>query len=251
MQGLRHASATRLDPSALASDLSPELRFSMLFSRNKPLWLYVSLPAIYLLGGIAVLVALRTTLGLASGSLLIAAAIAILAARKLGARTFREAEASRQSSIMAPPSRLAATTEFVRAIVPPKLGHKDIDRQHRSLASRTATLRVAHAHNDDQADIELLIHELIDAFGHHLQAEIHAMGRLGVSRKDEDVEADRMQLASAEYDFDHYRAGGMTLEALIDRIGGPLIAPKRRTAESLREAVRIFRRRDRSCCPLG
>ena len=33
-----------------------------------------------------------------------------------------------------------------------------------------------------------------------------------------------MQLASAEYDFDHYRAGGMTLEALIDRVGGPLVA---------------------------
>ncbi len=194
----------------------------MPFSRTKPLWL--SPPAVYLAAGVAVIFLLRSTLGLASGALLIAAAIAILASRKLGSRAFREAEASRQSSIMAPPSRLAATTEFVRAIVPPKLGHKDIDRQHRSLASKTATLRVAYAHNDDQADIELLVHELIDAFAHHLQAEIHAMGRLGVSRKDEDVEADRMQLASAEYDFDHYRAGGMTLEALIDRIGGPLVA---------------------------
>jgi len=197
----------------------------MPFSRNKPLWVHETLPAaVYLAAGVAVILLLRNTLGLASGALLIAAAIAILASRRLGARAFREAEASRQSSIMAPPSRLAATTEFVRAIVPPKLGHKDIDRQHRSLASKTATLRVAYAHNDDQADIELLIHELIDAFAHHLQAEIHAMGRLGVSRKDEDVEADRMQLASAEYDFDHYRAGGMTLEALIDRIGGPLVA---------------------------
>ena len=194
----------------------------MPFSRTKPLWLPP--PAVYLAAGVAVIFLLRSTLGLASGALLIAAAIALLASRKLGSRAFREAEASRQSSIMAPPSRLAATTEFVRAIVPPKLGHKDIDRQHRSLASKTATLRVAYAHNDDQADIELLVHELIDAFAHHLQAEIHAMGRLGVSRKDEDVEADRMQLASAEYDFDHYRAGGMTLEALIDRIGGPLVA---------------------------
>jgi hypothetical protein len=196
----------------------------MPFSRNKPQWLNESLPAVYLAAGVAVIFLLRNTLGLASGALLIAAAIAILASRRLGTRAFREAEASRQSSIMARPSRLAATTEFVRAIVPPKLGHKDIDRQHRSLASKTATLRVAYAHNDDQADIELLIHELIDAFAHHLQAEIHAMGRLGVSRQDEDVEADRMQLASAEYDFDHYRAGGMTLEALIDRVGGPLVA---------------------------
>ena len=117
----------------------------MLFSRNKPQWLYASLPALYLAGGIAVIALLRNTLGLASGALMIAAAVAILGSRRLGARMFREAEASRQSSILAPPSRLAATTEFVRAIVPPKLGHKDIDRQHRSLASRTATLRVAFA----------------------------------------------------------------------------------------------------------
>jgi hypothetical protein len=196
----------------------------MLFSRNNPRWLYTALPAAYLLSGIVVIASLRTTLGLASGCLLVAAAIAILSARKLGARNFREAEASRQSSIFAPPSRLAATTEFVRAIVPPKLGHKDIDRQHRGLASKAATLRVAFAHNDDQADLELLIHELIDALGHHLQAEIHAMGRLGVSRSDEDVDADRMQLAKAEYDFDLYCSGGMTMEELIERVAGPLVA---------------------------
>ena len=197
----------------------------MLFSRNKPLWLYIALPAAYLVAGGIVTVCLRNTLGLASGCLLMAAAVAIVVSRSLVPHhRFREAEPSRQSSILAPPSRLAATTEFVRAIVPPKLGHKDIDRQHRSLASRAATLRVAFAHNDDLADLELLIHELIDAVAHHLNAEIHAMGRLGVSRPDADIEADRMQLASAEYDFDLYRSGGMTLEALIDRVAGPLVA---------------------------
>ena len=103
----------------------PSLVSIMLFSRNKPQWLYASLPALYLAGGIAVIALLRNTLGLASGALMIAAAVAILGSRRLGARMFREAEASRQSSILAPPSRLAATTEFVRAIVPPKLGHKE------------------------------------------------------------------------------------------------------------------------------
>jgi hypothetical protein len=196
----------------------------MLFSSNKPRWLYAALPALYLLAGIVAIMALHNPLGLASGCLLMAAAIAIIGLRQLGAQQHRESQASRNSSILAPPSRLAATTEFVRAIVPPKLGHKDIDRQHRSLASRAATLRVAFAHNDDQADLELLIHELIDAFAHHLSAEIQAMGRLGVSRADKDVEADRMQLAGAEHDFDLYRAGGMSLEALIERVAGPLAA---------------------------
>jgi hypothetical protein len=196
----------------------------MLFSSNKPQWLHVALPAFHLLAGIVAIAALRNPLGLASGCMLIAAAVAILGLRQHGAGRHRESQASRHSSILAPPSRLAATTEFVRGIVPHRLGHKDIDRQHRSLALRAATLRVAFAHNDDQADLELLVHELIDALAHHLSAEIQAMGRLGVSRADEDVEADRMQLASAEYDFDLYRAGGMTLEALIERVAGPLVA---------------------------
>ena len=208
----------------LRSLIERPVPFNMLFSRNKPRWLYAAMPAVYLLAGIAAICSLRNTFGLASGCLLVAAAIAILAARRLGARAFREAEPSRQSSLLAPPSRLAATTEFVRAIVPPKLGHRDIDRQHRSLASKAATLRVAFAHNDDQADLELLIHELMDALAHHLQAEIHAMGRLGVSRTDEDVDADRMELAKAEYDFDLYCAGGMTMEELIERVAGPLVA---------------------------
>jgi hypothetical protein len=196
----------------------------MLSSRNKPRRLHAALPALYLVAGIVVIATLRGTPGLAGGSLLIAASLAILASRRLGARAFREADASRQSAIFAPTSRLAATTEAVRAIVPPRLGHKDIDRQHRSLASKAATLRVALAHNDDEAALQRLVHELIDDLARHLTGEIHAMGRLGVARPDADIEADRMQLASAEYDFDLYRAGGMTLEALIERVAGPLVA---------------------------
>ena len=38
-----------------------------------------------------------------------------------------------------------------------------------------------------------------------------------------DVDADRLQIASAEYDFHLYCTGAMTLEALIDRVTGPLV----------------------------
>lgn len=196
----------------------------MLFSHNKPRWLYAALPAIYLAVGIAVIALVHNLLGRASGVLMIVAAVAVLNSRRLGAHARREAQASRQSSILAPPSRLAATTEFVRAIVPPKLGHRDIDRQHRGLASRTATLRVAYAHNDDPLDLEQLVHELVDAVAQHLQGEVDAMARLGAARPHEDVDADRRQLAAAQRDLGVYQAGGMTLEALIDRVAGPLVA---------------------------
>ena len=196
----------------------------MLFSRNKPQWLYTALPAIYLAVGIAVVAMLRNPLGLASGALMIIAAGAILRSRRLGARARRDAEVSRQSSILAPPSRLASTTEFVHAILPPKLGHRDIDRQHRSLASRAATLRVAFAHNDDEAHLELLVLELVDAVAEHLEVEIDAMARLGAARPAADIEADRLQLASARRDLDIYQSGGMDMETLIERVAGPLVA---------------------------
>jgi hypothetical protein len=196
----------------------------MLISSNKPQWLDARLPLICLVAGIAVVAFLRNALGLASGALLIAAAISIFASRRLDRVAQRDAEASRQSTSFAPPSRLAATTEFVRAIVPPKLGHRDIDRQHRSLASKAATLRVAFAHCDDTADIEFLLHDLVDSLAQHLDTEITAMARLGVARSHDDVAADRAQVAGAERDFEIYRSGGMSLEQLLERIAGPAVA---------------------------
>jgi hypothetical protein len=196
----------------------------MLFSRHKPAWLYAALPALYLVAGLLVVASLRTALGLASGLLMIAAAIAIVAARGSHRRRAQEAELSRLSTIIAPPSRLAATTEFVRAIVPPKLGHRDIDRQHRSLASRAATLRVAFAHNDDASDMELLIHELVDFMEQHVDDEIEAMEGLGVRRHPDAIAADRQRIAEARHDAGDYSMGGITLEHLVERTAGRLVA---------------------------
>jgi hypothetical protein len=196
----------------------------MLFKRNKPRWLYAALPAIYVLAGIVALATLHNLPGRVGGGLLLLAGISILVLRRSGARASRAAEASPQSSVFAPTSRLAATTELVRAIVPPPLGHQGIDRQHRGLASRAATLRVALAHNDDHADLEALVHELIETLEQHVDDEIVAMGRLDVVRAEQDVAADRARLASARHDIDLHRSGGMTMEALVDRIAGTLVA---------------------------
>lgn len=196
----------------------------MLFPGNKLDRLQAVLPAACLAGGVAAVWSLHGTLGLASGALLIAAALAILLLRQLEHRTQIRALLTQHSSFVPAPSRLAATTDLVRDIMPPLLGHHGIDRQHRSLASKAATLRVAFFHSDASEDIELLVHELIDSLANHVQFEIDAMGRLGVSRRDEDVDADRLQVANAEYDFHLYCTGAMTLEELIDRVVGPLVA---------------------------
>ena len=217
----------------------------MLFSRRKPGWLHDSLPALCLVSGIAAVWSLHDTLGLASGALLFAAALSSLLLRRLERRAQMRALLTQHSSFVPAPSRLAATTDLVRDILPPVLGHRDIDRQHRSLASKAATLRVAFFHDDDPVDIELLVHELIDSLSHHVQSEIDAMARLGVARRDEDVDADRLQVANAEYDFHLYCTGDMTLEDLIERVAGLLVAGhlKRRHPQlpSMRTALQRLR----------
>ena len=196
----------------------------MPFSRHPLPWQPAWLPALSLAVGIAAVAALPNPLGHASGALLIAAALASVLLRQRERRTQMKALSEQHSSFATPPSRLAATTEFVRAIMPPMLGHRDLDRQHRSLAARAGTLRVAFFHGDDPADIELLVHDLIDKLEQHVQFEIDAMARLGVARKEDDVDADRLQVANAEYDFHLYCSGTMTLEELINRVAGPLVA---------------------------
>ena len=196
----------------------------MHFSNQKPGWLHAGLQAVCVVGGVVAVCSLHDTLGLASGALLIAAALSISLLRPLERRAEVCALLTPHSSFVPAPSRLAATTDVVRDIMPPRLGHRDIDRQHRSLASKAATLRVAFLHDDAPEDIELLGHELIDSLAHHVQFEIDAMARLGVSRRDEDVDADRLQVANAEYDFHLYCTGAMTLEELIDRVAGTLVA---------------------------
>jgi hemerythrin len=205
----------------------------MLFSSNKPDWLYNAMPALYLVAGGAVVALERTALALASGVLLMVAGVAIAATRRRHRRRHRDEEVSRMSehsSIMAPPSRLAATTQFVRAVAPPKLGHADIDRQHRSLASKSATLRVAFLHDDQPADIELLVHELADALAQHLQAEHEAMRRLGVVRGADAVQADCAQLEAFERQLERHRLGQASLQDLVEQVTGALVAEHLKSA---------------------
>lgn len=194
----------------------------MLSSRNPADHHALRPAALGTVAGVAALIGLHDTLGLASGALLIAAALATVLLRFVERRSQMQEMLERHSTFDPAPSRLAATTDVVRAILPPRLGHEDIDRQHRSLAARAATLRVAFFHGDEPAELELLVHDLIDRMSEHVQAEIDAMARLGVARRDEDVDADRMQIANAEYDFHLYCTGAMTLGALIERVAGPL-----------------------------
>ena len=183
-----------------------------------PDWLYEAKPALLGLLGVAVAFDEPTLLGRASGALMVATGLAIAAVRRRHRGRERRAMLERVSSFEAPPSRLAATSAFVRAVAPPKLGHADIDRQHRSLAAQSATLHVAYEHRDDPADLDMILGELVDAFEHHLAAEQEAMRRLGVARTPALLAADRDALADAQRTLASCRRMETGLEEAIRRI---------------------------------
>ncbi len=203
----------------------------MPFFRNKPAWLYDAMPAIYLFAGAAVVALERNLLGFMSGALLIACSVTVTVTRWRhqqrradGPGASGDSRRSRYATVISPPSRLASTSELVHKLLPPKLGHADIDRQHRSLASKTASLRVCFAHNDDAADLELQIHDLVDSLAHHVTTEVESLRRLGAARPAESVQADFARLKDIERDLESHRLGGLDTETLIDRVAGVLMA---------------------------
>lgn len=217
--------------------------------RNPPDGVSYVMPALYIAAGAAVIVFQPSVLGIGSGALLILAAVTMLVLNRRNDRgndrREEDAQTGRTTSIFAPPSRLAVTTEFVRAIAPAKLGHADIDRQHRGLASRSATLRVAFLHADAPADLELMVYELIDSLAQHLQTEAEAMQRLGVMRSPELAAQDLDRLAEAQCEVDAYRMGRLNLEELIRRVAGDLVAGHLKSAHpalpSIQDALRQLR----------
>ena len=85
----------------------------MLFPGNKLDRLQAVLPAACLAGGVAAVWSLHGTLGLASGALLIAAALAILLLRQLEHRTQIRALLTQHSSFVPAPSRLFAYSGYL------------------------------------------------------------------------------------------------------------------------------------------
>jgi len=160
------------------------------------------------------------------------AAIAIHCMRRIGRRRLHLEALDGLPSTQAPPSRLALTTRYVQAILPPRLGRQDVDRQHRSLASLAATLRVCLQHNDDAAEIQALVQELLDALQSHVDGEILLLRRLGVERAGEAIAADDERMAQARRHAADYLMGTRTLEQLVEFVTGDLVPGHLRASHS-------------------
>lgn len=217
----------------------------MLFSRHQPEWLYNAMPAIYFGAGIATLALVHDPIAMASGGLLIMAAATIVVMRVRYRRRLRQDDLARHAAPPSGPSRLASTTEYVRAMEAPKLGHADLDRQHRSLASKSASLRVAFQHNDALADLEYLAQDILDSLVQHLVAEAEALQRFGIQRDAALADADHANLERAAEALDRHRLGLATFDEVVELVAGGAAAAHLTSAHpalpSMEEALRQLR----------
>ena len=117
---------------------------------------------------------------------------------------------------------MAESIHRARAITPPAMGHRDLDRQHRQLATLSTSLHYALVGGESNADVELKVHELVDALHAHLRAEWQALKRLGVKPTQEMYAFYRDTRARSEALFADYQRAALTLEELVRRVNTTL-----------------------------
>ncbi|MBW8758800.1 MAG: hypothetical protein JF586_14405 [Burkholderiales bacterium] len=114
------------------------------------------------------------------------------------------------------------------AVTPPRPSRpaadaRQRDRRRRGVAAKAAALRLAMAGGEEPAELELQVRGLMDALSRHVRRETDLLGRQANARRRADVDAARLQLANAEYDFHRYCIGELTLPELVDRVSTALI----------------------------
>jgi len=109
----------------------------------------------------------------------------------------------------------------------------DLDRRRRGVATQAAALRRALAAGEEPAELELQLRDLMDRLSLHVRRETDLLARQADARRRADVDAARLQLANAEYDFHRYCIGELTLPELVDRVTTALIAGQATPASEL------------------
>jgi hypothetical protein len=110
------------------------------------------------------------------------------------------------------------------APAPAVVDTSDLDRRRRGVATRAAALRLALAGGEEPAELELQLRDLMDRLSLHVRRETDLLARRADARRRADVDAARLQLANAEYDFHRYCIGELTLPELVDRVTASLLA---------------------------
>lgn len=192
----------------------------MSLESSLPAWHRHAIAPLALAGGVS-LAMLPGTPGALVGLLLLGAALGALLVDRWRHHVRMQARFCEQWSGTAT-SPEAAPGETAAAPPPPPGDAGDLDRRRRGIASKAAALRLAMAGGEEPAELELQLRGLMDALARHVRRETDLLARQADARRRADVDAARLQLANAEYDFHRYCIGELTLAELVERVSTAL-----------------------------
>lgn len=192
----------------------------MSIESSLPGWHRQAIVPLALAGGIT-LALLHGAPGVLLGATLLGASLTALLVDRLRHHVRMQAQFCEQwSSVAAPPETGAAAPVPLR----PAADTGDLDRRRRGVSTKAAALRLAMAGGEEAAELEIRLRDLMDALSRHVRRETDLLGRRADARRRADVDAARLQLANAEYDFHRYCIGELTLPELVDRVSTALIS---------------------------
>jgi len=161
------------------------------------------------------------------GTALLGAALTALLRDRLQHHVRMQAQFCEQwADVVAP--RQAGLEAAAGAPAPAPAEPTDFDRRRRGVATKAAALRLALAGGEEPAELELQLRDLMDRLALHVRRETDLLARHGDARRRADVDAARLLLANAEYDFHRYCIGELTLPELVDRATEAMLAGQAR-----------------------
>lgn len=195
----------------------------MFFGGRKPDWLYQALPYLYATAGIVTVGVLPGMSGLISGALLVSAAVTVWKLRT----DHRKQMANRPTQDLASPDFGGQSgTVLVKMIWHPALeiGHDQIDRQHRRLFSIGNDLINGLLTNRPQADIELMLDDLIVDIGNHFKSEMEIMAKKNVQLSVGHQEIHERLLTRIKELRDRFQEGALPASELVGFIAYDVVA---------------------------
>lgn len=194
----------------------------MSIETSQALWQRHAIVPLAVAGGFT-LAMLPGTPGALLGTALLGAALTALLRDRLQHHARMQAWFCEQWPYVVAP--LEAEQEAAAAApTPAPVTSTDFDRRRRGVATKAAALRLALACGEEPAELELQLRDLMDRLSLHVRRETDLLARQGDARGRADVDAARLQLANAEYDFHRYCIGELTLPELVDRATAAMLA---------------------------
>lgn len=192
----------------------------MTIEASLPAWHRHAIVPLALGGGIA-LVMLSGLPGTLLGGTLLAASLTALLLDRLRHHVQMQARFCDQWPYVVAPLQAQPDTSAPEIL--PAIDPADFDRRRRGVAMKAAVLRLALADGEEPGELELRLRDLMDRLSLHVRRETDLLARRGDARRRADVDAARVQLANAEYDFHRYCIGELTLPELVDRVTSSML----------------------------